>query len=254
MADLDAPRHRLVLEVPGRAPRVARRADHAGAAEKWIGTRPKASGLPSVTWRRSSTRSCASAGSTGSASGWTAARRSGSPRGVSGSKLERAERGSCRGAARGRADAARGRGRVRQATRGPDGHLLLRGELGASMRSPRGAGCAPTRTGWGRTGRALPKGYRRIATQWVMSAKRPETRERRLAQARRGVRDEPPPAPAHRERPGPPPATDPGSQPRGDEALAVGAGAERPRARACRRRSDGRRSGSPAGPRRPTST
>ncbi len=29
---------------------------------------------------------------------------------------------------------------------------------------------------------ALPKGYRRTATHWVMSAKRPETRERRAAQ------------------------------------------------------------------------
>ena len=29
---------------------------------------------------------------------------------------------------------------------------------------------------------AQPPGYRRLAVHWVMSAKRPETRERRLAQ------------------------------------------------------------------------
>ena len=28
---------------------------------------------------------------------------------------------------------------------------------------------------------AQPKGYRRLGTHWVMSAKRPETRERRLS-------------------------------------------------------------------------
>ena len=44
----------------------------------------------------------------------------------------------------------------------------------------------------------LPKGYRRLVTQWVMSAKRPETREKRLgllvASSARGERTGPIPA------------------------------------------------------------
>ena len=90
---------------------------------------------------------------------------------------------------------------------------------------------------------AQPKGYRRLATHWVMSAKRPETRERRLAQlveacaaSRRlpqltgTARDRPPSALIRRSA-------------AGDEALAVGAGAERPRPGHAAADRHGRRSG-----------
>jgi uncharacterized protein YdeI (YjbR/CyaY-like superfamily) len=52
-------------------------------------------------------------------------------------------------------------------------HVVLSGELEKRFRAKTGA--------W-RFFEAQPPGYRRIASFWVMNAKRPETRERRLAQ------------------------------------------------------------------------
>ena len=67
-----------------------------------------------------------------------------------------------------RVEALRAEGRMRPAgeaafaaaTRGPDGDLLVRGELGV-RRGRRGRPCGPTPTGWA-FWEAQPKGYRRL--------------------------------------------------------------------------------------------
>ena len=152
---------------------------HASAAEKWIGTRPKASGLPSVTWEEIVDEVLCV--------GWI----DGIRKRVDGGSAQRItpRRSGSIWSARnvGRVEALRAAGRMQPAG---EAEFAKRREDRTAIYSFEGSWAlddvAEDRLradadGWA-FWEGLPKGYRRIATQWVMSAKRPETRERRLAQ------------------------------------------------------------------------
>ena len=152
---------------------------HGTAAEKWVGTRPKASGLPSVTWEEIVDEVLCV--------GWI----DGIRKRVDGGSAQRItprRTGSIWSARNvGRVEALRAAGRMRPAGEAEfarrredrtaiysfDGTWALDDTAETALRADE--------DGWAYW-EGLPKGYRRIATQWVMSAKRPETRERRLAQ------------------------------------------------------------------------
>ena len=86
----------------------------------------------------------------------------------------------------GRVEALRAEGRMREpgeaafAVRREDRTAIYSSELNLALDRPAEAALREDPAGWAYW-EALPKGYRRLATYWVMSAKRPETRERRLA-------------------------------------------------------------------------
>jgi uncharacterized protein YdeI (YjbR/CyaY-like superfamily) len=153
--------------------------NHATAAELWLGYRPKASGLPSVTWEQV-VDECLCYGwidgvrirvDGGSAQRLTP-RRDGSN--WSARNVGRVEALRREGLMRPAGEAAFAKRREdRTATNSFDAGLALDGDAEASLQANRGAWAF-----W----EAQPNGYRRQATHWVMSAKRPETRARRLAQ------------------------------------------------------------------------
>lgn len=153
-------------------------ANHATAAELWVGFRPKASGLPTLTWHELVDEVLCH--------GW-----------IDGVRMP-ADGGSCiritprrpgsTWSARnvGRVEVLRAEGRMRPAgevafaRRREDRTAIysfesdheLDVDAEASLRAAPGA--------WD-FWETQPRGYRRSATHWVMSAKRPETRARRLA-------------------------------------------------------------------------
>lgn len=153
-------------------------ANHATAAEKWVGMRPKASGLPSVTWEQvvdevlcygwiDGVRMAADGGSCiritprRDGSIWSA-------RNVGRVAALRAE-----GRMRDAGEAAWGRRREdRTAVYSFEQDSPLDAEAEAAVRAHDGA--------WAWL-EAQPLGYRRSASHWIASAKRPETRARRLA-------------------------------------------------------------------------
>lgn len=154
-------------------------AHHATALEKWVGMRPKAAGLPTVSWEQivdevlcvgwiDGIRKKTDGGSviritprrTGST--WSA-------RNVARIETLRAE-----GRLRPAGEAAFAERREdRTAIYSFDGSWALDEAAEAALRADP--------EGWA-FWEAQPRGYRRLGTSWVMSAKRPETRERRLGQ------------------------------------------------------------------------
>ena len=154
-------------------------AHHATASEKWVGTRPKASGLPSVTWEEivdevlcvgwiDGIRKRVDGGSAQRIT----PRRTGSV--WSARNVDRVQALRAAGRMRPAGEAAFGRRREdRTAIYSSEANLALDEAAASELRRDE--------AGW-TYWEGLPKGYRRSATHWVMSAKRPETRERRLSQ------------------------------------------------------------------------
>jgi uncharacterized protein YdeI (YjbR/CyaY-like superfamily) len=154
-------------------------AHHATAPEKWVGTRPKASGLPSVTWEELVDEVLCV--------GWIDGIRK-RVEGGSAQRITPRREGSVWSARNvGRVEALRAEGRMRPAgeaafaKRRDDRTAIYSFEAGLSLDGPADAAMRRDAAGWA-FWEAQPPGYRRLATQWVMSAKRPETRERRVAQ------------------------------------------------------------------------
>jgi uncharacterized protein YdeI (YjbR/CyaY-like superfamily) len=150
---------------------------HATAAERWIGMGSKAAGVPGLTWEQIVDEVlCA---------GW-----------IDGVRMP-LETGSCiriTPRRKGSIWSARNVGRV-EALR-TEGRMLPAGEAAFALRRDdrtavysferedeldAAAVEAITRAGGWAFFEAQPKTYRRSATSWVMAAKRPETRARRLA-------------------------------------------------------------------------
>jgi uncharacterized protein YdeI (YjbR/CyaY-like superfamily) len=152
---------------------------HAAADELWLGYSPKASGRPSVTWEEV-VDECLCYGwidgvrirvDGGSAQRLTP-RREGSNWSVR--NVGRVEALRRAGRMRPAGEAAFGKRREdRTGVYSTDGALGFDDDSEAALRANDRAWSF-----W----EAQPKSYRRTATHWVMSAKRQETRERRLAQ------------------------------------------------------------------------
>jgi uncharacterized protein YdeI (YjbR/CyaY-like superfamily) len=152
---------------------------HATAPEKWVGMRPKAAGLPTVAWEEIVDEVLCV--------GWIDGIRKKTDGGsvIRITPRRAGSNWSARNVAR--VEALRAAGRMRPGgeaafeARRPDrtaiysfdGDWRLDDDAEASLRA--------NPSGWA-FWEAQPKGYRRLATMWVMSAKRSETRERRLAQ------------------------------------------------------------------------
>ena len=154
-------------------------AHHASAPEKWVGTRPKASGLPSVTWEEIVDEVLCV--------GWIDGIRK-RVEGGSAQRITPRRTGSAWSARNvGRVEALRAAGRMRPAgeaafgRRRDDRTAIYSFEGTWAFDEAAEATMRRDASGWA-FWEAQPNGYRRLGTQWVMSAKRPDTRERRLAQ------------------------------------------------------------------------
>jgi uncharacterized protein YdeI (YjbR/CyaY-like superfamily) len=153
-------------------------ANHDAADERWVGFRPKASGLPTITWPELVDEVLCV--------GWIDGVRK-PVEGGSAIRITPRREGSNWSARNvGRVEALRAEGRMRPsgeaayAKRRPERTAIYSFEQqlafdDAAIEALDGAPGA--RAFWDRQ----PPGYRRSATHWVMSAKRPETREKRLA-------------------------------------------------------------------------
>jgi uncharacterized protein YdeI (YjbR/CyaY-like superfamily) len=153
-------------------------ANHATAAEKWVGMRPKAAGIPTVSWEQVVDEVLCV--------GWIDGIRK---KGEHGSVIRITPRRpvstwSARNV--GRVAALRSEGRLRPAgeaafaARREDRTAIYSFETSWVLDEAVESALRADETGWTFWQR-LPAGYRRQATHWVMSAKRPETRARRLA-------------------------------------------------------------------------
>jgi uncharacterized protein YdeI (YjbR/CyaY-like superfamily) len=151
---------------------------HATAPEKWVGMRPKSAGLPTVSWEDVVDEVLCV--------GWIDGIRK---KGEHGSVIRITPRRtgsnwSARNVAR--VEALRAEGRMRAAgeaafaARREDRTAIYSFEQHLTLDEAAEAALGRDSAGWAYW-EALPKGYRRLATHWVMSAKRDETRERRLA-------------------------------------------------------------------------
>ena len=152
---------------------------HATAPEKWVGTRPKAAGLPSVTWEEIVDEVLCV--------GWI----DGIRKRVDGGSAQRitprrtGSNWSARNVAR--VEALRVEGRMRPAgeaafaARREDRTAIYSFDGSWAFDDAAEAVLRADADGWAYW-EAQPRGYRRLGTTWVMSAKRPETRERRLRQ------------------------------------------------------------------------
>ena len=151
---------------------------HATAPEKWVGTRPKATGLPSVTWEQIVDEVLCV--------GWIDGIRK-PVDGGSAIRITPRRKGSIWSARNvGRVEALRAEGRMRAggeaafARRQPERTAIYSFEQPSALDEVANAALdavPEARAFWDRQ----PPGYRRTATHWVMSAKRPETRAKRLA-------------------------------------------------------------------------
>jgi uncharacterized protein YdeI (YjbR/CyaY-like superfamily) len=175
---------------------------HAAEPELWVGMRPKATGLPSVTWEQVVDEILCV--------GWIDGVRMPAD-GGSAIRVTPRRDGSVWSLRNvGRVEALRAEGRMlpageaafdrRRADRTGIYSFESEGELDAAARAAIEAG-----GGWAFF-EAQSKTYRRAATNWIMQAKRPETRARRLAEVveasaagRRAASLAPP---ARRDRPG----------------------------------------------------
>jgi uncharacterized protein YdeI (YjbR/CyaY-like superfamily) len=152
---------------------------HAKAPEKWVGMRPKAAGLPTVSWEDVVDEVLCV--------GWIDGIRK---KGEHGSVIRITPRrvGSIWSARNvGRVEALRAQGRMREAgeaafaARREDRTAVYSFERYPVLDAAAEAALRGDPAGWAYW-ESLPDGYRRHATFRVMSAKRPETRARRLAQ------------------------------------------------------------------------
>ena len=150
---------------------------HATAPEKWVGMRPKAAGLPTVSWEDVVDEVLCV--------GWIDGIRK---KGEHGSVIRITPRrtGSVWSARNvGRVEALRAEGRMREggeaafAARREDRTAIYSFERYPALDEPGESALRSDPAGWAYW-EALPMGYRRHATHWVMSAKRPETRAKRL--------------------------------------------------------------------------
>jgi len=155
------------------------RTNHAKADKLWLGYRTKASGLPTVTWEEV-VDECLCYGwidgvrirvEGGSAQRLTPRREGSNWSARNVRRIEALRRGGRMRRAGENAFAKRREDRT--AVYSSDGALTFDDESEATLRASDRA--------W-EFWEGQPPGYRRTAAHWVMSAKRPETRERRLAQ------------------------------------------------------------------------
>jgi uncharacterized protein YdeI (YjbR/CyaY-like superfamily) len=154
-------------------------ANHASGAELWLGYRPKATGLPTVTWEEVVDELLCY--------GWIDGVRIRVEGGSAQRLTPRRDGSNWSARTVGRVEALRHEGRMqpsgeeafarrredRTAVYSSDGALTFDDEYEAALHANDRA--------W-EFWEGQSQGYRRTATHWVMSAKRPETRERRLAQ------------------------------------------------------------------------
>jgi len=154
-------------------------ASHATHGEQWLGYRPKASGLPTVTWEQVVDECLCF--------GWIDGVRVRVEGGWA-QRLTPRRAGSIWSARNvGRMEALRREGRMRPAgeaafaRRREDRTAIYSSESGLTFDQASQAALRANDVAWA-FWEIQPNGYRRSATHWVMSAKRPETRERRLAQ------------------------------------------------------------------------
>jgi uncharacterized protein YdeI (YjbR/CyaY-like superfamily) len=153
-------------------------ANHDTADERWVGFRPKASGLPTITWPELVDEVLCV--------GWIDGVRK-PVEGGSAIRITPRREGSNWSARNvGRVEALRAESRMRPAGEAAFGRrrpertavysfeqqLAFDDEANAALDGVDGA-----RAFWDRQ----PPGYRRLVTHWVMSAKRPETRAKRIA-------------------------------------------------------------------------
>jgi uncharacterized protein YdeI (YjbR/CyaY-like superfamily) len=156
------------------------KANHAIADEKWVGFRPKASGLPSLTWEQSVDEALCF--------GWI----DGIRKGVDGGSAIRftPRRPGSNWSAR---NVARVAELTKAGRMAPAGLRAFEGRKAAKSGTYSYENAPRDFEGEERKAlqadpdawsfwQAAPAGYRRIATWWVFSAKRQETRDRRLAQ------------------------------------------------------------------------
>ncbi|MEW6223839.1 MAG: YdeI/OmpD-associated family protein [Chloroflexota bacterium] len=153
-------------------------ANHDSAAELWVGYRYRASGLPSMTWEQSVDEALCVGwidGIRGAVDGGHAARFT--PR-------RPGSIWSARNVARVEALRAEGRmhpaGEAAFARRREDRTAVYSFESEAALGAEAEVAMRAEPVAWA-FWEAQPPGYRRSATHWVMAAKRPETRARRLA-------------------------------------------------------------------------
>ena len=163
-------------------------ANHATAPEKWVGFRPKGSGLPTITWPELVDEVLCV--------GWIDGIRKPLDQG-SAIRITPRRKGSIWSARNvGRVEALRAEGRMRPAgeaefaKRREDRTAIYSSEspIGLDEEATAAIDAAGVREFWERQ----PPGYRRQAAHIIMSAKRPETRAKRLntmiEAARRGER------------------------------------------------------------------
>ncbi len=153
-------------------------ANHDAADERWVGFRPKATGLPTITWPELVDEVLCV--------GWIDGIRK-QVDGGSAIRITPRRQGSIWSARNvGRVEALRAEGRMRPAgeaafgRRRPERTAIYSFEQPSALDDVANAALdavPEARAFWDRQ----PAGYRRTATHWVMSAKRPETRAKRLA-------------------------------------------------------------------------
>ena len=152
--------------------------NHATAPEKWVGMRPKAAGIPTVSWEQVVDEVLCV--------GWIDGIRK---KGEHGSVIRITPRRagsnwSARNVARVAALRAEGRmlpaGEAAFEARRDDRTAIYSFDGNWALDEAAEAALKADPAAWA-TFDAYPRGYRRLVTQWVMSAKRPETREKRLA-------------------------------------------------------------------------
>jgi uncharacterized protein YdeI (YjbR/CyaY-like superfamily) len=153
-------------------------ANHATAREKWVGMRPKAAGLPTVSWEEVVDEVLCV--------GWIDGIRKKGEHGAVIRITPRRAGGnwSARNVARVAALRAEGRmqpaGEAAFAARQEDRTAIYSFDGSWALDEAAESALRAEPLAW-QTFEAFPKGYRRLVTQWVMSAKRPETREKRLS-------------------------------------------------------------------------
>ncbi|HEX5828432.1 MAG TPA: YdeI/OmpD-associated family protein [Candidatus Limnocylindrales bacterium] len=153
-------------------------ANHASAREKWVGMRPKATGLPSVTWEQVVDEVLCV--------GWIDGVRMRVEGGSCIRITPRRERSVWSARNVGRVEALRAEGRMRPegeaafARRREDRTAIYLYERENALDDEAEAALRADPAGWSFWQAQSPT-YRRAGTSWVMSAKRPGTRAKRLA-------------------------------------------------------------------------
>lgn len=154
-------------------------ANHATASELWVGLRPKASGLPTVTWPELVDEVLCV--------GWIDGVRM-KVDGGSCIRITPRRAGSIWSARNvGRVEALRAEGRLRPAgeaafaRRREDRTAVYSFEREHATLTPEDEAAFRANAAAWAFWEAQPRGYRRATTLWITTAKRPETRARRLA-------------------------------------------------------------------------